>query len=355
MKSHLRSAVGVALTILLLLWVLRDVSPGEVARELAAADLALLSLSVLITIGGFAMRAIRWGVLLTPVERSIPFRPRYAAVMVGFAANNLLPARIGELARAATLSRITPVTLGASLATLVVERVFDGLILVGLLFLAIASPGFPLDDSVAGVDPRSAARVVAMIMAVVGVLLLLLVLLPNRSMRVIEVVVNRLLPVRIGRTLINALESFLSGLAVLRNVRLLLISALLALGQWLFTALSYWVAMLAFAIDHVPISGAIFLQSLISLAVAVPSSPGFFGPFEAAARVGLVLWGVPAQTAVSYAIGYHIAGFIPVAVIGIYYVWRLGLNWSDVRRSEKEVDEELDAAPEGPATPEARR
>ena len=72
MKSHLRNVVGVVLTILLLLWVLRDVSPAEVARELAAADLTLLALSVLITIGGFAVRAIRWGVLLTPVERSLP-------------------------------------------------------------------------------------------------------------------------------------------------------------------------------------------------------------------------------------------------------------------------------------------
>lgn len=339
MKSHLRNVVGVVLTILLLLWVLRDVSPAEVARELAAADLTLLALSVLITIGGFAVRAVRWGVLLTPVERSIPFRPRYASVMIGFAANNLLPARIGELARALSLSRIAPVSVGASLATLVVERVFDGLVLVGLLFLVVATPGFPLTESVAGVDPRAAARVVALIMGAIGLVLVLLVLAPRRSIGVIEAILNRLLPVRLAQPVVRALESFLAGLAVLRSVRLLLVSALLALGQWLFTALSYWVGMLAFGIDHVPISGAIFLQSLISLAVAIPSSPGFFGPFEAAARVGLVLWGVPAQTAVSYAIGYHIAGFIPVTVIGIYYVWRYGLSWTDVRQSEERVDD----------------
>lgn len=349
MRAHLRNLVGVALTILLLLWVLRDVSPAEVARELAAANLALLALSVLITIGGFAVRAVRWGVLLTPVERSIPFRPRYASVMIGFAANNLLPARIGELARAVSLSRIAPVSIGASLATLVVERVFDGLILVGLLFLVVATPGFPLSESVGGVDPRAAARAVALVMGGVGLVLVLLVLAPQRSLNIIEAVFTRLLPQRMARPLIGALESFLAGLAVLRSVRLLLVSALLALGQWLFTALSYWVGMMAFGIDHVPVSGAIFLQSLISLAVAIPSSPGFFGPFEAAARVGLVLWGVPAHTAVSFAIGYHIAGFIPVTVIGIYYVWRFGLSWTEVRRSEERVDDMAEGS-EGAST-----
>src|SRR5690606_38631348 len=117
---------------------------------------------------------------------------------------------------------------------------------------------------------------------------------------------------------------------VLRSVPLFVASALLAVGQWLFTAVSFVVAFRAFGIDLVPFSGAVFLQSVISLAVALPSSPGFFGPFEAAARVGLSLWGVAADKAVSFAVGFHIGGFIPVTVIGIYYVWRLNLRWREM-------------------------
>ena len=105
MKSHLRTLVGIALSVLLLAWVLRDVSPREVARELSEADLLLLVLSIAVTMCGFVFRAVRWGVLLEPLDRRVPFRPRFAAVMIGFAANIVLPARVGEFARALSLAR----------------------------------------------------------------------------------------------------------------------------------------------------------------------------------------------------------------------------------------------------------
>lgn len=349
MKSHLKTVVGVALSILLLLWVLRDVSPAEVGRELADADLILLTIAVAITMVGFAIRAVRWGILLSPLNLRIPFRPRFAAVMIGFAANNLLPARVGEFARALTLARVTPVSTAASFATLVVERILDGLVLVGLLFAAMASPRFPELGVVAGVDPRAAAQVVGIAMAIAGVGLLLLVLAPTRSVQFFERLFAGLLPEGMALALTRALESFLDGLAVLRDTRLLVASVALALGQWAFTGLSFLVAFRAFGIDDVPLAGAIFLQSLISLAVAIPSSPGFFGPFEAAARVGLALWAIAPEKAVSFAVGYHIGGFIPVTLIGIYYVWSLKLSWREVRHSEETVEEVVDAGAGVPA------
>lgn len=345
MKSHLKTIVGVALSILLLAWVLRDVSAAEVARELRDADLLLLTLAIALTMVGFAIRAVRWGVLLRPIDRTIAFRPRFAAVMIGFAANNLLPARVGEFARALTLARITPVGIAASFATLVVERILDGLALVLLLFAAMSTAGFPLVASVGGLDPRAAARVVAIMMAVVGAALLLLVISPTRSVKAAEAVVGALLPVRMRRPLIAALESFLAGLAVLRSGRLFVVSALLAVGQWLFTAFSFLAAFRAFGIDHVPFAGAVFLQSFLSIAVAVPSSPGFFGPFEAAARIGLSLWEVEADKAVSFAVGFHLGGFVPVTVIGLYYMSRLNLSWREVRQSEDVVEERVEEQP----------
>jgi len=344
MRSHLKTLIGVTLSVLLLLWVLRDVSLAEVRHELSRANLPLLTLAVSLTLVGFAIRAVRWGVLLRPLQQRSPFRPRYAAVMIGFAANNLLPARVGEFARALTLSRLTPVSVAGSLATLLVERILDGLILVGLLFAAMAAPSFPVASTIAGVDPRAAARGVGVAMSLAAVALLLLVVAPARVVRLIEAVMLRILPRPLGLAVVRGLEAFLQGLTVLREVRLLVISVVLALGQWLATALSYLLAFRSFGIGEVSFSGAVFLQSLISLAVSIPSSPGFFGPFEAAARVGLALWEVAPQKAVSFAVGYHIAGFIPVTLIGIYYVWRLGLGWRTVRRSEETVEQATDSS-----------
>ena len=81
---------------------------------------------------------------------------------------------------------------------------------------------------------------------------------------------------------------------------------------------------------------------------ALPSSPGFFGPFEASIKIGLGLWGVPADKAVPFAVGLHLGGFIPVTLMGVYYVARLNLSWSEVKHSEEAVEEEV----EGPIAPE---
>lgn len=344
MKQHLRTAIGILLSVLLLAWAMRDVSAAEVAREIRHADPLLFALSIVVVIAGIAVRALRWGVLLQPVAPRVPFRPRYAAVMIGFALNNLIPARIGEIARGITLPRISRVPVGASFATLVVERIFDALVLVALLFAAMATPDFPLIDNIAGVDPRSAAAVVAVVMVGTGVVLFGLVVAPTRALLIAQAVAGRTLPPRFGQPLVGALRSFLEGLAVLRSGRLFAVSLGLAFAQWIFTALSYSLAFWAFGID-VPFAGAIFLQSLIALAVAVPSSPGFFGPFEAAAKLGLALWAVAPEKAVSFAVGYHLGGFIPVTLIGLYYIWRLGLSWTEIRKSGEGESSSLPLAP----------
>ncbi|HEV2149789.1 MAG TPA: lysylphosphatidylglycerol synthase transmembrane domain-containing protein [Longimicrobiaceae bacterium] len=338
MKFNFKAVLGIAVSLLLLWWALRDVSFAEVVHHVRNADPVLFLLAVAVATSGLAIRALRWRALLRPVAEGIPFRPRYAAVSIGFAANNLLPARVGEFARAYSLGRLAGVPVGAVLASLVMERVLDGLVIVALLFASMSAASFPAMVEVGGVDPRSAARVVAVLTGVLGALLFVLALAPERSVEVVDSVAERLLPSSLRRPLVDALHSFLGGLGVLRDPKLLAISVAWAAAQWTFLALSFYLAFLAFGID-VPFAGAVFLQSLVSLAVAVPSSPGFFGPFEAASKLGLGLWGVPPGQAVSFAIGFHIGGFIPVTLIGLWYVWRLNLSWKEVEASEETVED----------------
>jgi glycosyltransferase 2 family protein len=343
MRVNGKAVVGIALSVLLLWWTLRDVSLAHVWHEVRMADPVLFTAAIVIATLGLVPRAIRWGILLRPVVRHLPFRPRFAATSIGFAANNLLPARVGEFARAFSLSRLARVPTPAAFGSLVIERVLDGIVVVGLLFAAMASPSFPALGS-AGVNVRGAAiAVVAVMIAVAGVLFLL-VLAPRRSAAVLERIAARTLPESLRRPLVDALHSFLGGLSVLRDGRLFLISLAWAVGQWVFLAFSFWLAFLAFGIHEPGLVGAFFLQSLIALAVAIPSSPGFFGPFEAAAKLGLGLWGVPTEKSVPFAVGFHIGGFIPVTLIGMWYVWRMGLSWKDVGRSEEVVESQVERA-----------
>lgn len=339
MKGHARTVVGVTLSLVLLAWVLRDVSPAEVWREFTRADPVLLTLAVVVTLAGFAFRAVRWGLLLRPVSPRVPFRPRFAATVIGFAANNLLPARVGEFARALALGRLTEVPVSAAFAALLVERLVDGLVLVGLLFAAMAAPSFPVAGSLGGADPRSVAITMALVMVGAGVALAALVVAPALSLRLAARAFRYLLPARLRGPAQEALTGFQRGLVALRDGRLLALSLVWGAAQWVVLAWSYLLAFRAFGIVEVPFSGAVFVQSFLSVAVAIPSSPGFFGPFEAAARLGLGLWGVEPAKAVSFAMGFHIAGFIPTTLLGIFYAWRLGISWSEVRHSDDVVEE----------------
>lgn len=344
-----KAALGILVSLALLYYAFRDVDLHEVARRARQADPWLLLLAAIGATAVFPVRAARWRVLLRPVHPGSRFRPRFAATCIGFMANNLLPARVGEFARAFALSRLEPVRVSASFGSLVVARVFDGIIVVAFLLLSLAWPTFP---DVSGRDFGGLATVLGLLFAVLFGALLFMVHAPVRSVRLFEATLGRVLPQSIRRPITDALHAFLEGVAAVRDWRLVLAALAWSVGVWGVGALGFWFGFKAFGLD-VPFVGAVFLQSVIALAVALPSAPGFFGLFEAGARVGLVeVWGVESGSAMAFALGFHLAGFIPVTVLGLYYVWRLGLSWQDVEASEEVVEGEVEARVRGKAVAE---
>src|SRR5690606_15693524 len=162
---------------------------------------------------------------------------------------------------------------------------------------------------------------------------------PRRFVALFERTIVRALPRRMRRPVVDALESFLAGLAVLRTPSLILRISIWSVALWLLNALSFWLAFKAFDIQ-VGFGGALFLQSLIAIMVAAPSAPGFFGPYEAAVKIGLVgIWGVEVNKGLGFAIGFHIGSFIPVTVIGLYFAWRLRFSLRQVKRSHELVEQ----------------
>ncbi|MDB4948055.1 MAG: putative rane protein [Gemmatimonadetes bacterium] len=345
MKQHLKTLVGLAIAAFFLWWSTKDVkSWAEVGNAVRHADWGYFALACVATTAGLWVRAWRWKVLLRPVAPDVAFQPRLAAVSVGFAANNLLPGRVGEFMRVWSLSRLAGIPIPSVLASLVVERVFDGLTCVGLLLLAMASPSFP--HLTAGkVDPIAAARIVSAIAGTLAVVLFALALAPAWTVGVIDRVAAAVLPERVRRPLVDALHAFVGGLGILRDPKLLLLSTVWAVGQWVFLSLSYLWAFRAFHITEVPFMGAIFMQALVSMAVAIPAAPGFFGTFEAASKFALGLWGVDATRTVAYALGFHVGGFVTVTAVGLYYMRKLDLKPGDARRTEEEVEQAVEADP----------
>jgi uncharacterized protein (TIRG00374 family) len=335
LKGHRgKTALGLIITIVLLWWVLRDVSPAEVLRELRDADPWLLAGAVAVATFSFVLRAVRWRVLLLPAYPGSRFDPRFGAVCIGFTVNNLLPARLGEFARAYALSRSEEIGLGASLASVVVERILDGLVLAFFLFVTISLPEFPLGEGTSATIVRRTANVAAVGFAGAFAVLWLMARRPQAAVGLFERMFGRLVGQRLLHSAIPVLSSFIAGLGALRDTAVFFRALVWSVIVWLWLSASIWLGLLAFDITGPGLAGAIFLQTLIAFAVAAPSSPGFFGLFEAATRVGLGIWAVAPSRIVSFATSYHILTFIPVTLIGLWYMRRFGLTLAEVGHRE---------------------
>ena len=337
-----KAAVGIGLSVLLLWYAFRNVDWHEVVAELRRADPLFYLLAVIAAFGVFPIRAWRWKTLLQPTAPDTTFRSRYAATTIGFMGNNVLPARIGEFARAYAFSKMEKITVVGSFGSLVVERLFDAVGVVGLLFVAMSLPGVPDITNIGGRDLTALANTLAVLVIAGMILGIALVIMPTKTVGFVDKYVARFLPKAVRRPFVDALAAFLSGLSVLRSPVLLSAATAQTIVLWLFNAVGFWLAFKCFGID-VGFAGALLLQSIVALAVSVPSGPGFFGPFEVAALAVLEhAYSIPHEKAISFAIAFHIGGYIPVTVVGIYYAWRLGISLAEVEESEEIVEDAVE-------------
>ena len=336
MKIGWRGILGVVISIALLWWTLRGESVSEIWSVLRESNLALFLLSAAVATTTFPIRAWRWRYILEPTAGKIGVGPLWRATAIGMMANNVAFGRAGELARAFVLARETRrVSFTASLASLVVDRVFDAVVVLLLLFIVVLMPGFP-EGAVVGTVPVDRVLMLGAGVAIVALLaLIFFASYPDTLVRLWERLLGQRAPKLMARGR-DILRAFGGGLSVLKDPRRSLVVFVIALVGWLVNAASFWIAFRAVGIEA-PFSAALFLQSLLAMAVAVPSAPGFFGLFEAAAKVALGVYLIEDTLAVSYALGYHILSFIPITLIGFWYLARLGLHLKDMSDGGRET------------------
>jgi uncharacterized protein (TIRG00374 family) len=298
---------------------MRGVSLEDILRHVAEAEPAPLAAAVILATLTFPLRLVRWRVLLRDEQgHSYPAGPLWHAVALGFMANNVLPLRAGELVRSFAASRLAGIRFTTVLSSIAVERIFDGLTIIGLLTIALLSPDLPPSVRIGGVSVADLAQTGALI-GVVALLGAVLVLAAPLSA---ERIVRRLLPwPRFAGRIVSLIEGVRQGLVVLRTPARLIRVVLWSLVLWLVNAFAFYVGFASFDIP-VSFNGALLMQALLVLGISIPSTPGFFGPFEAVIVAVLGLSGVPNDVAFSYAISFHVTSFIPITLLGLWSLTR---------------------------------
>ncbi len=326
--------VGLAVTGAFLAWAVRGTHWSEVRAGLGAVDPVLLLAAVALATLTFPLRTIRWRVMLrSGDDRGTPFpwRPLWQAVAIGFMANNLLPARAGEFARAYVASRQLPVRFTTALASIGVERVFDALVMLGLMALAIAAPSFPADTTLLGAPLSRVAARTAVLFGAMFVLALVVVLRPLPWLALFERVVRAVFPQRLAERLAGIAEGLVAGLEVLKRPGRFTAMLFWSFVLWLTNAASFAVCFRAFGL-HVPLEGSLLLQGILGFAVALPASAGFFGVFEKGTQLTLQIYGISPSLALAYAVAYHLSTFLPITLLGLFSLSRIRLHLRDLRR-----------------------
>ena len=320
---------GLAISVVLLWWTLHDIQLADLAKHMRAVRIVPFAACVVVATLGFPLRTIRWQYLLQLRGEKLPFIPLWHATAIGFMANNLLPARAGEFARAYAASRLTNVRFTAALTSLVVERVMDGLTLLTILAVVIFAGGFDITTRVGGVTFGQTMAAFGVPFTVLLGAAVWAVHRPDVALRLGRRLADLLLPARWAEKAYQAMTGIFEGLEVLRHWRRFGVVAVWSFVVWGVNGISFLLCMIAFDLD-VPWTAAFILQSLIAFAVAAPSAPGFFGVFEAVTRATLALFAVAPSLAVSYAFGYHLFTFAPITLIGLYSLSSTQLHLRDL-------------------------
>jgi uncharacterized protein (TIRG00374 family) len=262
-------------------------------------------------------RAVRWRYLLKPFADTRANR-LYPVVLVGYMTNGLLPMRLGELAQSYYLSTREPVRGPTALATLLIERVFDGimpLFFLGTAALFLDIPGLAEEIGGAASMPLWAVRL-AVLFPFIGFLgaMVLAVTHPQIFLAAASWMIRRL-PERLAGSALELAVRFISGFSGLHHPRRLLILMALSAPIWLAAAGIYFIVALAFDLqDQLGHIGGLVLAS------SVPSSKGSVGPFEVAAALALVFVGVSSGSASAYAVIIHATTLLPPVVLGVVYL-----------------------------------
>ena len=331
MKPGWRAVAGGVLSAALIYWTLHGISARAVAHSLSQADPLLFIGAIICATAIFPVRALRWRTILEPVASRLPLGPLWRATAIGMMVNNVLPARAGEFARAYALKKEVQIPFATGLASLVVDRLFDAIVLLLLAAFALFDPALSGAQTIAGRPLSSFATGAGALVLILLVGTYALIFFPTQLLKLFELFARRVSPSVEARGR-RVLQTFIDGLSVLRSPGRFATVFAWSIAHWLLNGVGIWLAFKAVGIAA-PFSAALFIQAFIALGTAVPSAPGFFGVFEYMSIEGLSVYGVGRQQAATWAIGYHLFSFIPITIIGAYYFTRLGVKLRDLQTS----------------------
>jgi hypothetical protein len=327
MRSRWRLIAGVAISLIFVALAMRGLKLAEFLDALGQAQYLWLIPAVAVYFLGVAARTWRWHYMLRHI-RDIPMGRLFRIVCIGYMGNNIYPARAGEVLRSYVLKREYGVRISASLATVLIERLFDGLTM--LVFVFIALPFVPLTGgSLAGYSRLIVAFTLLFVAALV--VFLWLASRPSAARSIVARLADLLVPQAYRERVIGSADRFLVGLESLARGREVFMIFGTSVLVWLFETAKYWFVMHAFPFQ-VSFFTLMLMNGVVNLATTIPAAPGYIGTFDLPGITILTAAGVVRATATAYTVVLHVALWLPITLLGAFYLWRSHISVTQARQ-----------------------
>lgn len=340
LRGRLRLILGVAASVALAIWVIRGLDLTAFAAALRHAQYGWLIPAVAVYFLGVAARTWRWHYMLRHL-RPIKLWPLFRLVCIGYMGNNIYPARAGEVLRSYMLRREYGVRMSASLATVLVERLFDGLVM--LLFVFVALPFVTLNDAL----DQFRVPIAILTILFVGALVVFLAIAarPALAKRLYTPLLRRVLPSALAERALEVADRFMVGLESLARGREVVAIFATSILVWLFETAKYWFVMHAFPFV-VNFFTLMLMNGIVNLATTIPGPPGHWVTFDAPGIAVLVAAGVDQDIATAYTLVLHVALWLPITILGALFLSHAHLSLRQVRAAlERDTSPAEIAAP----------
>jgi len=319
-SDQLLYTIGIIITLLLVYLSLRHIELSKVMAELKDSRYGYVIPAMIIMFMGHWFRTIRWKYLLKPCKEIDSYK-LFSALMIGYLGNTVLPAHMGEIVRSYVLKKNESLSGSFILGTIVLERLIDVVSLLVIVFIAIffsPIPGWLLNSMI----------VMASILIMICIVFILL--------RKFNVDPFHIIYKLIGYISKNAAEKFkyvfqnlLDGIIILKQIKrpdyLIGLTILIWFSYWMYLHLNFYAFDMVQDYNLKPIASLIVLLAT-TFSLTIPSSPGYVGTYHYLCLISLLLFNVPEETALSYAIISHAANIGPLAIAGLFFSWKEGVQ-----------------------------
>ncbi len=297
-----------------------------------SAKLFFVLITFLITPLHMLIRSHRWQLMIEPIGK-IRLLDSYSIQTIGNLANTVFPMRLGEVAKAGLLTRRTKLPLSSSIASVVLERLLDVTFLLGIFGVAAVFYKFP--ENIA--QTFNTAILIFGIGVIAGFAIIITLVFSKDPIKGSIGLLVHLLPAKMAKTVEKLIRDFVSGFAMIRSSKHLLLIIFESLLLWVIYGLQNWMMIVAFGfnVDYPLISANPFLTVVVLLAVlaaglSIPSAPGGIGTFHAAVILAMSLFGIHAEVAMGFAVVIHALSILFYCAAGVGFLWHEGLSMSEL-------------------------